>query len=135
MRRTLAQVQGVFVVSEWYRRQLASETDRPLIVLGNGVEMAHFAPPRTLPPELLALPSPRIGYIGLLSHFLDFDLLEALRQRRGNGTLVLVGPGSPATAARLAEFGRRDGVALLGPRPYANVPAYFQGLDVGVIPF
>ena len=55
MRRTLAQVQGVFVVSEWYRRQLASETDRPLIVLGNGVEMAHFGPPRTLPPELLAL--------------------------------------------------------------------------------
>src|SRR5262249_3030021 len=112
LRRTLAQVQGVFVVSEWYRRLLASETDRPLIVLGNGVEMAHFETPRTLPPDLAALPSPRIGYIGLLSHFLDFDLLEAVRQRRGRGTVVLIGPGTPATDARVAEFGRREGVAV-----------------------
>jgi len=35
LRRTLAQAQGVFVVSEYYRRLLASETDRPLILLGN----------------------------------------------------------------------------------------------------
>jgi len=135
LRRTLAQVQGVFVVSEWYRRQLASETDRPLIVLGNGVEMAHFEAARTLPPELAALPSPRIGYIGLLSHFLDFDLLEAIRRRRGSGTLVLIGPGTPATDARIAGLARREGVAVLGPKPYADVPAYFQGLDVGLIPF
>jgi glycosyltransferase involved in cell wall biosynthesis len=35
----------------------------------------------------------------------------------------------------VAEFSRREGVAVLGPRPYADVPAYMQGLDVGVIPF
>jgi len=26
-------------------------------------------------------------------------------------------------------------VAVLGPKPYADVPAWLQGLDVGVIPF
>jgi len=135
LRRTLAQAQGVFVVSEYYRRTLASETDRPLILLGNGVEMAHFETPRALPEDLAALPAPRIGYVGLLSHFLDFELLESLRRRRGGGTVVLIGPGSPATAAQVAEFGRREGVAVLGPKPYAEVPAYMQGLDVGVIPF
>jgi glycosyltransferase involved in cell wall biosynthesis len=135
LRRTLAQAQGVFVVSEHYRRLLASETDRPLILLGNGVELAHFAAPRTLPADLAALPSPRIGYVGLLSHFLDFDVLEALRRNRRGGTVVLLGPGSPATDAAVAEFSRREGVAVLGPRPYADVPAYMQGLDVGVIPF
>jgi teichuronic acid biosynthesis glycosyltransferase TuaH len=135
LRRTLAQAQGVFVVSEYYRRTLAAETDRPLILLGNGVEMAHFEAPRTLPADLAALPRPRIGYVGLLSHFLDFELLESLRRNRRGGTVVLVGPGSPATDAAVAEFGRREGVAVLGPRPYADVPAYMQGLDVGVIPF
>jgi glycosyltransferase involved in cell wall biosynthesis len=49
--------------------------------------------------------------------------------------VVLVGPGTPATDAAVAEFARRDGVAVLGPRPYADVPAYMQGLDVGLIPF
>jgi glycosyltransferase involved in cell wall biosynthesis len=114
---------------------LASETDRPLILLGNGVETAHFAAPRAVPAELAVLSRPRIGYLGLLSHFLDFDLLEALRRNRRGGTVVLIGPGTPATEAAVAEFSRREGVAVLGPRPYADVPAYMQGLDVGVIPF
>ena len=135
LRRTLAQAQGVFVVSEYYRRTLATETDRPLILLGNGVETAHFETPREMPADLAALPGPRIGYVGLLSHFLDFDVLETLRRNRRGGTLVLIGPGSPATDAAVAEFGRREGVAVLGPKPYADVPAYMQGLDVGLIPF
>jgi len=135
LRRSLAQAQGVFVVSEFYRRTLASETDRPLILLGNGVETAHFEAPRATPPELAALPRPRIGYVGLLSHFLDFEVLESLRRNRRGGTLVLMGPGSPATAAAVAELSRREGVAVLGARPYADVPAYLQALDVGVIPF
>ncbi len=135
LRRTLSQAQGVFVVSEYYRRLLATETDRPLILLGNGVEMAHFETPRALPADLAALPAPRIGYLGLMSHFLDFDVLEALRRNRRGGTVVLLGPGTPATDTAVAEFGRREGVAVLGPRPYADVPAYMQGLDVGVIPF
>jgi glycosyltransferase involved in cell wall biosynthesis len=134
-RRTVRQARAVFVVSEYYRRQLAGEIDRPLILLGNGVEMAHFAAPRPAPADLAALPRPLIGYVGLLSHFLDFELLEALRRNRRGGTVVLIGPGSPATDAAVAEFGRREGVALLGPRPYAEVPACMQALDVGVIPF
>ena len=133
--RTIRQADAVFVVSEFYRRQLAGETDRPLILLGNGVERAQFEAPRELPADLSALPRPLIGYVGLLSHFLDFSLLEALRRNRRGGTVVLIGPGTPATDAAVADFGRREGVAVLGPRPYEQVPAYMQGLDVGVIPF
>jgi glycosyltransferase involved in cell wall biosynthesis len=133
--RTLAQADAVFVVSEYYRRQLATQTGRPLILLGNGVEMAHFDSPRPTPADLASLPRPLIGYVGLLSHFLDFDVLEALRRNRRGGTVVLLGPGSPATDAAVSAFGRREGVAVLGPRPYEDVPAYMQALDVGVIPF
>jgi glycosyltransferase involved in cell wall biosynthesis len=133
--RTIRQAGAVFVVSEYYRRQLAREIRQPLILLGNGVEVGHFEPERPLPADLAALPRPRIGYVGLLSHFLDFDLLEAVRRNRRGGTVVLLGPPSPATAAQVADFARREGVAVLGPRPYAEVPAYMQGLDVGLIPF
>jgi glycosyltransferase involved in cell wall biosynthesis len=134
-RSTAAQVDVFFVVSEFYRRQLAAETDRPVIVIGNGVEMAHFEAARPIPPELEPLPRPRIGYVGLLSHFLDFDALEALRRARRGGTLVLIGPGSPATDAAMRALAAREGVAVLGPRPYAEIPAYMQALDVGLIPF
>lgn len=133
--RTLGQVDALFVVSEYYRRQLEAETSRPMTVLGNGVEWSHFATPRPEPPEMKDLPRPRIGYLGLLSHFLDFEVLEALRRARGRGTLVLIGPETKATAGPLRELAAREGVAVLGPKPYEAVPAYVQALDVGVIPF
>jgi glycosyltransferase involved in cell wall biosynthesis len=133
--RALAQVDAVFAVSEHYRKQLAAETRLPVIKLGNGVEFDHFAAPRPVPDDIKDLPRPRIGYLGLLSHFLDFEVLEALRQARAGGTLVLIGPGSPATEAQVRALAARDGVAVLGPRPYEQAPAYLQALDVGVIPF
>jgi len=133
--RTFAQADLVFVVSEHYRRELEAETQKPLVLLGNGVEFEPFATPRPEPADLAALPRPRIGYAGLLSHFLDFETLEALRAGREGGTLVLLGPGTPATAQAVAALAARPGVAVLGPRPYADLPAYLQALDVGVIPF
>jgi glycosyltransferase involved in cell wall biosynthesis len=133
--RTLAEADALFVVSEYYRRELSRQTDRPLVLLGNGVEHARFAASREVPAELAGLPRPRIGYLGLLSHFLDFELLEALRRARRGGTLVLVGPGDPATDAQVRALAAREGVAVLGPRSYEDVPAWLQGLDLGVIPF
>ena len=134
-RRTIEQADAIFVVSEHYRRQLAAEFSRSLILLGNGVEMAAFEAPRPIPPPLAALPRPLVGYVGLLSHFLDFDVLEALRRARRGGTLVIVGPATPATAAPLRELAGRGGVAVLPAQPYAEIPAWMQALDVGVIPF
>jgi glycosyltransferase involved in cell wall biosynthesis len=134
-RATLDLVVALFVVSEYYRRELAAQTSKPLVPLGNGVETAHFATPRPVPAELARLPRPLVGYLGLLSHFLDFDTLEALRRARGTGTLVLIGPDTPATRAQLAEFAQREGVAVLGAQPYENVPACLQAFDVGIVPF
>ena len=133
--RTRDQVDVFFVVSEYYRRELSEQTRRPIVPLGNGVEMAHFEAPRPEPEALAALPRPRVGYLGLLSHFLDFDALEALRAANPGGTLVLIGPGTPATEDAVRSLAARPGVAVLGARPYADIPAYLQHLDVGVIPF
>lgn len=134
-KRTIDQVDLFFAVSEHYRRQLEAETSKPVIKLGNGVEFEMFARRRPEPEDMRALPRPRIGYLGLLSHFLDMEVLEALRAARGAGTLVLAGPGSPATEAAIAALAARGGVARLGPRPYPEAPATMQAFDVGVIPF
>src|SRR6185295_17854126 len=90
--RATRAIDALFVVSEFYRAKLASELAVPIVRIGNGVECEAFATPHPEPADLAALPRPRIGYLGLLSHFLDFDTLEALRQARRGGTLVLIGP-------------------------------------------
>jgi glycosyltransferase involved in cell wall biosynthesis len=133
--RTRDQVDLFFVVSEYYRRELSGQTERPIVLLGNGVEASHFERPAPEPGDLARLPRPRVGYVGLLSHFLDFEALEALRVANPGGTLVLIGPGTPATDEGVRELSRRPGVAVLGPKAYEEVPAYMQHLDLGVIPF
>ena len=50
-RRTLASVDVFFVVSKFYRRELARETSLPLVMIGNGVELSHFEAPRPVPAE------------------------------------------------------------------------------------
>ena len=131
----MAQADAVFVVSEFYRRMLSETLTKPLIPLGNGVEADRFAAPRPVPPDLAGLPRPWPGSWGLLPPCLDFATWAALGANRRGGTLVLIGPGSPATESRVAELAGRPGVARLGPKPYEDVPAYMQALDVGVIPF
>jgi glycosyltransferase involved in cell wall biosynthesis len=107
---------------------------RPRDQLGNGVELAHFATPRRSRAELASLPRPLIGYVGLLSHFLDFEALEALRQARRGGTLVLIGPGSPPPTRRSRARGRARG-SRCWAQALREMPAWMQALDVGVIPF
>jgi glycosyltransferase involved in cell wall biosynthesis len=133
--RAARRVDALFAVSEFYRERLARELTIPVIRIGNGVETGHFAAPQPEPAELAGLPRPRIGYLGLLSHFLDFEVLEALRSARRGGTLVLIGPPGAGTARDLAALAAREGVAVLGPCPYARAPAYMQALDACVIPF
>src|SRR5262249_13195563 len=60
----------------------------------HGVDFHHFASVRhqnTVPDDLTALPSPRIGYFGLIYEKLDFELLESLARRFDNASLVMIG--------------------------------------------
>jgi glycosyltransferase involved in cell wall biosynthesis len=97
----------------------------------NGAEIEHFARDVAPAGEVARLPGPRIGFVGGLSEWVDFELLARLARARPTWSLVLVGPyGVDAT-----ELGQLPNVHLLGPRPYARVPSYLAAMDVALIPF
>ena len=57
-------------------------------------------------------------------------MIRDLALANPGGSVVLVGPVSvDVSALRLAN------VHLLGPRPYAQLPAWVQAFDVGIIPY
>jgi teichuronic acid biosynthesis glycosyltransferase TuaH len=133
--RALARADVVLAVSAHYARVLSARVAAPVVLLGNGVEYARFARPAGPVPDALSrVGAPRAGYVGKVSHFLDFAVLERLATS-GGCELVIVGP-LPAETARAVESLRRAPHAhVLGELPYDEVPAALAGLDVALIPF
>ncbi len=113
-------------------------------VMHTGVDFAHFAvddPPS--PADLAAIPEPRIGYTGNINQKLDFGLLLAVARAQPGYSFVFVGPAGPGNRGVYPEHPQQtaDWQALLalpnvhhlGPRPFAEVPAYMAGMTVNMM--
>ncbi len=106
----------------------------------NVADYQHFS--KTLRPglrtaeDLSALRSPRILFIGALSGYkVDFQLLRYLALSRPRWSFALigkVGEGDPWTDLRPLQG--LSNLHLMGPRPYAALPAYLKGAAVAILP-
>lgn len=108
-------------------------------LLPNVVDYDHFARARDAgppPPELAAIPRPRIGFVGALADYkVDFQLIDAAAARRPDWHWVLVGQaGEGQPDMGLPACLRRPNVHAVGPRPYAGLPAWLGGFDAAVLP-
>lgn len=103
--------------------------------VSHGVDVEHFATaldPRTpVPEDARGLPSPVVGFFGLIADWVDIPLVRDLALARPDSSVVLIGKAttdlSPVTAL--------PNVHLLGQKPYATLPRYCKAFDVGIIPF
>ncbi len=103
----------------------------------SSVDMAHFRQARTPgrdPADQQDIPRSRLGFYGVLDERLDLDLLAAVADTRPDWRLVIVGPPArpkfdPALLPRWAN------IHYLGPKPYAELPAYLAGWDAALLPF
>ena len=104
---------------------------RKTLYLPNGVNFEHFQGSRDMPGELAAIPRPIAMYVGALNYWFDYALLEQTAEEMPDVSFVLIGP------ERLAreKLKRLPNIYLLGPKKYADLPAYLQHSDVGIIPF
>jgi teichuronic acid biosynthesis glycosyltransferase TuaH len=105
------------------------------VFIPNGVEFDVFAAAGTVPvPSDVELPRPIVGFAGNLSKRVDVGLLDAVASR--DRSLLLIGPRQatfdPQTLDALLA---RPNVEWLPGRPYDALPAYFGGIDVGIVPY
>ncbi len=101
----------------------------------HGVDHAAFAkaldPATIVPPDLDALPHPRLGFYGTLRDWVDFELLAHVARARPAWQIVLLGQELCDTSA----IKGLPNVHLLGQKPHDELPAYCKGFDVGMIPY
>ncbi len=106
----------------------------------NVAEFDHFAAARSedlaVPADLAALPGPRIGFVGAISGYkVDFPLLRRMCESHPEWSVVLigkVGEGDPWTD--VSSLKDLKNLHFVGPRSYADLPAYLKGFDVATLP-
>jgi UDP-galactopyranose mutase len=101
----------------------------------SAVDVGHFQTARRAtgdPADQAKLRRPRIGYYGVIDERLDLPLIEAIARRRPDWSIVLVGPVVKIDPADIPDL---PNVHALGPKPYAELPAYLGGWDVAIMPF
>jgi glycosyltransferase involved in cell wall biosynthesis len=124
----------VFTSSEELCREREAFNPRTFFV-SHGVDVAHFAraldPRTTVPTDLEPIARPVIGFFGLIADWVDLALIREVALARPQWSIVLLG----RVVTDLAPIDRLPNVHLLGQKPYAFLPSYCKGFDVGIIPF
>jgi glycosyltransferase involved in cell wall biosynthesis len=101
----------------------------------SSVDAVHFRRARAAcvdPDDQASIPRLRLGFAGVIDERMDIELLGTLASLRPDWHLVLIGPVVKIDPANLPQL---PNLHYLGPKPYAELPRYMAGWDVGLMPF
>jgi len=102
----------------------------------SSIDTAHFGRARTGtladPADQAALAHPRIGFFGVIDERFDAALLAGVAALRPDWQFVMLGPTAKIDPAALP---RAENIHSLGPKSYADLPAYLAHWDAGWMPF
>lgn len=101
----------------------------------SSVDVTHFARARSIdrqPDDQLKIATPRLGYAGVIDERMDLALIRDVAAARPDWQFVMLGPVVKIDPALLP---RADNIHYLGMKPYAELPAYFSGWNIGMLPF
>jgi teichuronic acid biosynthesis glycosyltransferase TuaH len=104
----------------------------PTAIIPCGIEPAEWIEPGSAPDWFLALPHPRLLYVGTLDQRIDLEAVATIADAWPRGSLVLVGPG--AESGRFASIGSRPQVTVRAALPREQLPGLVAAADVGLIP-
>jgi glycosyltransferase involved in cell wall biosynthesis len=136
-RRAFRQVAAAYMCSETVREVLEIKGfQKPAHIVPFGVDLDLFKPADDA--ERRDNETFTVGFIGRLLPAKGLSVLvDALAQiKNENWRLLIVGDGPEreATERRVAEHGLQGRCRFVGAIPYHETPAYFQKLDVLVVP-
>jgi glycosyltransferase involved in cell wall biosynthesis len=132
----IAAVDQVFAISPGLMEKKGRFNPHAALV-PEGVDYHAYADKAPEPADLAAIPSPRLGYTGMLKKHLDWPLLFDLAQKHREWSFVFVGPlnrthGIEQEIAKLAALAN---VHFLGEKTVHDLARYPQYFDVCLMPY
>jgi UDP-galactopyranose mutase len=101
----------------------------------SGVDVYHFRKARGVKGdyrEQEGMARPRLGFAGVIDERMNLDLIGEVARRRPEWQLVMIGPTAKIAPESLP---RAANIHWLGMRDYKDLPHYFAGWDVAMMPF
>jgi len=101
----------------------------------SGVDVHHFQKARGLEGEYReqqGIARPRLGFAGVIDERMDLELIGEVARRRPEWQLIMIGPTAKIAPEALP---RESNIHWLGMRDYKELPHYFAGWDVAIMPF
>lgn len=127
--KIIAKVDGVFAVSNVLMETRRHKTETHFAP--QGVNVNHFKKTSLLNEKVSSFKKPVMGFFGLITEWIDVDLILACVQKYPDYTFVLIGK----TTRDLSAFLDYKNFVYLGPVDYKVLPSYASVFDVGLIPF
>ena len=101
----------------------------------SSIDASHFGKARRAqpaPPDQAAIPTPRIGFFGVVDERMDLALVDAVAALRPDWSFVMIGP---VVKIEPASLPRRANLHWLGMKRYEELPSYLSGWQAGFMPF
>jgi UDP-galactopyranose mutase len=101
----------------------------------SSIDKEHFAKALTINeemPDQEKIPSPRIGFIGVIDERMDITLLGEIADLKPEWSFIMIGP---VVKIDEADLPRAENIYYLGGKSYEELPGYIAGWDVAMMPF
>jgi UDP-galactopyranose mutase len=99
----------------------------------SSVDIDHFSSRNNpKPSDLEGIPSPIIGYYGVIDERIDLDLLKETAAQSPDASFVMIGP---LCKIEEQDLPRAENIYYLGMKSYDELPSYLQYFDVAMMPF
>jgi glycosyltransferase involved in cell wall biosynthesis len=101
----------------------------------SSIDKDHFAKAKDLkelPAEYANIPTPRMGFYGVVDERFDIEMLREMAAARPDFHFVIIGPVVKIEESTLP---RADNIHYLGGKTYQELPAHLAAWDVALIPF
>jgi glycosyltransferase involved in cell wall biosynthesis len=118
-----------------YEHKRSHSQHRNIHPFPSSVDVPHFARAREEllePPDQAGIPTPRVGFFGVIDERMDIELVGELAEMRPDLQLVMIGP---VVKIDPADLPHKPNIHYLGGKSYNELPAYLAGWDVAILPF
>jgi len=129
-KKLVEKVDGVFAVSDFLFQTRKSSKGKTFFA-PQGVETDHFKKTNQLAPQVKDIKKPVIGFFGLISEWIDLDVIYDCVKYYPDYSFLLIGK----TVRDLSRFYDCKNFTYLGAIDYKELLKYASVFDVGLIPF